>query len=99
MLEIEMETEETLEFGVPKTEGEGTSDYRKLANKPQINGVELVGNKTTKELGIEAGKEVHIGTDEPIDEEVVWIDPSGETDKIPTKTSELENDSKFATEE
>jgi hypothetical protein len=30
-------------------------DYKTLSNKPSINGVELNGNKTTKELGIEAG--------------------------------------------
>lgn len=42
--------------------------------------------------------EVYVGTDEPTEESVeVWIDPSGEPDKIPTKTSELENDSNFIT--
>jgi hypothetical protein len=77
----------------------GTYDYEKLDNKPKINGVELTGNKTTKELGIEAGKEVHVGENEPTDEDVViWVDPSEEADKIPTKTSELENDSGFITE-
>ena len=30
----------------------GTSDYIALINKPSINGVELVGDKTTEELGI-----------------------------------------------
>jgi len=30
----------------------GTSNYNDLENKPSINGVELVGNKTTEELGI-----------------------------------------------
>ncbi len=44
-------------------------------------------------------KEVHVGTEEPTDENIViWIDPSEEADKIPTKTSELENDSNFITE-
>lgn len=33
----------------------GTSNYPDLANKPQINGVELVGNKTSEDLGIEPG--------------------------------------------
>ena len=33
----------------------GTSNYPDLANKPQINGVELVGNKTSEDLGIEEG--------------------------------------------
>lgn len=32
----------------------GTSDYGKLSNKPSINGVELDGNKTSSELGIDA---------------------------------------------
>lgn len=50
----------------------GESDnknYVDLENKPKVNGVELVGNKTTNELGIE----------------------------IPTKVSELQNDSDYAT--
>ena len=28
-------------------------DYNLLTNKPQINGNELIGNKTTRQLGIE----------------------------------------------
>ena len=32
--------------------GGGTSDYSDLSNKPSINGVTLVGNKTTGDLGI-----------------------------------------------
>ena len=30
----------------------GTNDYNQLSNKPSINNVELSGNKTTSELGI-----------------------------------------------
>lgn len=30
-----------------------TSDYEKLNNLPQINEIELVGNKTPKELGLQ----------------------------------------------
>ena len=45
----------------------GTTDYELLENKPQINGVELLGNKSLTDLGID----------------------------IPTKTSELDNDSGF----
>ena len=37
---------------VVRTGGGGTTNYNNLANKPQINGVELIGNKTTEELGI-----------------------------------------------
>ena len=47
--------------------GGGTTNYELLENKPQINGVELLGNKSLSELGID----------------------------IPTKTSDLENDSGF----
>ena len=50
--------------------GGGSSDYNDLDNKPSINGVSLVGNKTLSNLGI----------------------------NIPTKTSDLENDSGFLTE-
>ena len=45
----------------------GTIDYELLENKPQINGIELLGDKSLSELGI----------------------------NIPTKTSDLENDSGF----
>lgn len=33
----------------------GTVDYSKLENKPEINGVELEGNKTTDDLKIQTG--------------------------------------------
>lgn len=49
----------------------GLEDYNDLQNKPSINGVELVGDKTSEDLDI----------------------------NIPTKTSELENDSGYITEE
>ena len=32
------------------------SNYNKLINKPSINGIELVGNKTSQELGIDSDK-------------------------------------------
>lgn len=31
----------------------GTSDYQKLINKPKIEGIELIGDKTFNELGLE----------------------------------------------
>ena len=33
--------------------GSGTSNYERLSNKPQINSVELIGNKTSDELNIQ----------------------------------------------
>ena len=40
-----------LVLGVPKVVN-GTSDYEKLKNKPQIETVELIGNKTFADLGL-----------------------------------------------
>ena len=34
--------------------GGGTDDYEELSNKPQINSVELIGNKSLSDLGIQA---------------------------------------------
>lgn len=35
--------------------GGGTTNYNDLTNKPQINGITLIGNKTSEELGITGG--------------------------------------------
>lgn len=59
--------------------GGGTSDYEELTNKPLINNVGLIGNKSLEDLGIQ---------------------PAGSyatTSDIPTKTSQLDNDSGFIT--
>ena len=42
----------------------GISNYEDLTNKPSINGVELVGNKTTADLGIEIDTSNFITKDE-----------------------------------
>lgn len=54
--------------------------YPDLTNKPQINGVELSGNKTLDSLGIQAKGDYALKS------------------SIPTKTSQLTNDSGFLTE-
>lgn len=46
----------------PGSSGTGTSDYERLRNKPQIESVELIGNKSFEELGLEP-----IASDELID--------------------------------
>ena len=50
-LEIRSEPQRVFNTGnvIPVLE----KDYEKLKNKPQINGVELIGDKTTRQLGIE----------------------------------------------
>ena len=43
-----------LNFGIPKgADGETESSYNNLTNKPQINSVELNGNKSLNDLGIQ----------------------------------------------
>ena len=87
MSEIDVTIEQSLDHEI---NGEivreyGTTDYNELENKPSINGVELFGDLTTDDLGIKVN---------------VDIDTSqfATKDEIPTKTSELENDSKFVDE-
>lgn len=40
----------------------GTADYNELSNKPQINSVELSGNKSLSDLGINSGATVNFIT-------------------------------------
>ena len=48
----------------------------------------------------EVVQQVYIGENEPIEENVdIWIDPSGDSITIPTKTSDLTNDSGFISSE
>ena len=39
----------------------GTTNYNDLINKPRIESVELIGNKTLDEIGIRAMTETEIG--------------------------------------
>ena len=50
-------------------QSDGTSDYNSLANKPSINGVQLVGNKGLDELGIQKK-----GVYQPAADNVVKVD-------------------------
>ena len=53
-LELESNTHEYT-LGVEENIGlsGGTNDYEKLKNKPQINGVELIKNKSFSDLGMD----------------------------------------------
>jgi len=113
-------------INIPTGGGEGgTSDYNALSNKPKLNGVEVVGNKSStdykivsSEQGIENnGKFLGVGVDgnvTPVDKPTYTADevgarpdtwtPSAEDvgalpndTEIPSKTSDLENDSGFIT--
>lgn len=63
------------------SQADGTTDYSDLTNKPKINNVELSGNKSLSDLGI-----TNFSGD--------YNDLSNKPD-IPTKTSDLTNDSGF----
>lgn len=75
------------------------TDYNELTNKPSINGVELSGNKTTEDLGIEAGVSSFNGQTGDITYTAPVASVNGQTGNViitaPTKTSDLTNDSNY----
>ena len=87
--------------------GTGTTNYEELTNKPQIGGVELTGDKTLAELGIQAEGDYLVATDlanyaqksEIPTDYLTADDLAGyaQTSAIPTATSDLTNDSGFIT--
>lgn len=40
-----------------KTQTTGTKDYNKLSNKPSVNDITLIGNKTSEDLGLQPAGE------------------------------------------
>ncbi len=70
----------------------GTKDYSELTNKPSINNVELTGNKSLSDLGIQEKGDYVTNSD-------LTNKLSNKADKteIPTKVSKLENDSEYQT--
>ena len=66
----------------------GTNDYEELINKPEINGVELTGDKSLSDLGII----IPTATSE-LTNDSGFITSAD----VPTKTSDLTNDSGFLT--
>lgn len=67
--------------------GGGTSNYLDLANKPKINNVELTGNKTLKDLGI----------DVPIDEDTITKNTEEKIQTVGIKDVNTEVTNKFWT--
>lgn len=102
------ENEAIFNFGIPKGEpgsgggtGGGTTDYVDLSNKPKINNVELNGNKTLSELGIQPKGNYLTSVPSVYKtkaENDALYQPIGdyaEADDIPTKLSDLNNDLGF----
>lgn len=66
----------------------GTTDYNALSNKPQIGGVELSGNKSLADLGIQPQGD-YATTEQ--------LASKADATAIPTKVSQLTNDSGYIT--
>lgn len=114
-LQFDLSDGTELEFGTRDiVEVRQSGDYEDLTNKPSINGVTLIGDKTTEDLGIEAGVTSWNGQTG----DVIYTPPEApvqsvngkvgavvlgaadvgalpDTTTIPTKTSDLTNDSDF----
>lgn len=84
--------------------GSTETDYRNLSNLPQINGVELVGNKSLSTLGI-ASETALAAVKATADGAIQDVKVNGTSVKsgttanvtVPTKTSDITNDSGFIT--
>ena len=76
-------------------------DYDGLANKPQINGVTLTGNKTTADLHIDAGVTSWNGQTGAVTYTAPVTSVNRQTGDVtiavPEKTSELDNDAGYIT--
>ena len=64
-------------------------DYDILINKPQINNIELIGNKTLEELNIQPAGDYVVNE---------TLAQYAKTENIPTKVSQLENDTGYLVE-
>lgn len=64
-----------------------SNDYNDLTNRPSVNGVELVGNKTLDDLDAYTQEEVN-----------ALLSDKADADDIPTKVSQLQNDSGYITD-
>ena len=80
-------------FLIPKAGsggGGGTSDYEQLTNKPSINGNQLVGNKTTSQLGINetwVGTQAQYASNPPAVGQPYIITDDTDIDAVPTQGS------------
>jgi hypothetical protein len=91
------------EVQLPSGGGGGTSDYDDLTDKPSINSVTLSGNKSASDLSLASASHSHTKSDISDFPSLATVATTGDYDdlsdkpSIPTKTSELTNDSGFIT--
>lgn len=75
----------------------GTTDYTQLTNKPKINGVELNGNKTAQDLGIQGNVQADWNESDPTNDAYINNKPTIPT--VPTNVSAFTNDAGYLTSE
>jgi hypothetical protein len=83
------------EIGVVMTVSE--NNYNNLSNKPSINGVTLVGDKTTADLLIDIGVTSVNGMDGDVVLDASDVGALPDDTFIPSKTSDINNDSGYIT--
>ena len=73
-------------------DSKGVTDYNELENIPTVNGVELKGDITAADLGIN-DTNMYFGSEAPSDDNVVmWIDPTGTPTDVLTMDNEIAYD-------
>lgn len=81
--------------------GGGTSNYNDLSNKPSIESVELIGNKSAEDLGLAKSSDIPDVSDFVTDTEMqsALADKADRTDipTVPTNISAFNNDSGYQT--
>ena len=95
LLELEMSEPDELELElVAPVATAGVTNYERLTNLPSINGVTLIGNKTTEDLLIEAGTATFpeggaigdlLAKRSGEDGDVVWITPANSPEQDNTR--------------
>lgn len=74
-------------IGTGGTGEAGTTNYEDLTNKPSINGVELVGNKSIEELGITEAVNVYLQNKDIVVPEYQQTTGTGEDGQISANTT------------
>ena len=90
IINVEIESNDTIgvdiingnQVNMNVEQSSGTTNYERLSNKPQINDVVLVGNKTLEELGIVNDKHFVFVQDTSLD---IW-EIDHDLDKFPAVT-------------
>lgn len=93
------------EVQLPSGGGGGTDNYNDLSNKPSINSVTLSGNKSASDLSLASAVHTHTKSDITDFPSLATVATTGDYDDlsdkptIPTKVSDLNNDSGFISSE